>query len=85
MLNPTSKHRPSAGFSPGEQQVAYPAYSSCEGSKSRMSGSGAYSPVAAAGNRNGRIAWKVEGSGKTYGQWQEEKLAAAMQPHDESD
>jgi hypothetical protein len=50
-----------------------------------MSGSGAYSPVAAAGNRNGRIAWKVEGSGKTYGQWQEEKLAAAMQPHDESD
>ena len=29
----------------------------------------------AAGNRNGRITWKVEGSGQTYAEWQEAKLA----------
>ncbi len=31
--------------------------------------------VVAAGSRNGREYWKVEGTGQTYGQWQDAKLA----------
>jgi len=33
--------------------------------------------VVAAGNRNGRLMWRVEGTGQTYAEWQEARLAAA--------
>jgi hypothetical protein len=33
--------------------------------------------VVAAANRNGRVMWRVEGTGQTYGDWQESSLAAA--------
>jgi len=32
--------------------------------------------VVAAGNRNGRTTWRVEGTGQTYADWQESRLAA---------
>ena len=32
----------------------------------------------AAGNRNGRTYWKVEGTNQTYGEWHDAKLAAAQ-------
>jgi hypothetical protein len=33
--------------------------------------------VVAAGNRNGGLMWRVEGTGQTYAEWQEARLAAA--------
>lgn len=36
--------------------------------------------VVAAANRNGRMNWRVEATGQTYAQWQEEKLAQAGTP-----
>jgi hypothetical protein len=36
--------------------------------------------IVAAGNRNGRTYWRVEGTNQTYGEWQDEKLAVANEP-----
>ena len=33
--------------------------------------------IVAARNMNGRVTWKVEGTGKTYQEWYEQRLAAA--------
>jgi hypothetical protein len=33
--------------------------------------------VVAGGNRNGRLMWRVEGTGQTYAEWQEARLTAA--------
>jgi hypothetical protein len=36
--------------------------------------------IVAAGNRNGRTYWRVEGTNQTYGEWQDAKLAVASEP-----
>ena len=33
--------------------------------------------VVYAGNQNGRVAWRAQGTGQTYGDWQEAKIKAA--------
>jgi hypothetical protein len=39
--------------------------------------------VVAAANRNGRVMWRVEGTGETYGEWQESQLPAVVGDDDE--
>jgi hypothetical protein len=38
--------------------------------------------VVNAGNMNGRTAWKIAETGQTYGEWLEQKVAAAGGPTD---
>lgn len=41
--------------------------------------------VVAGGNRNGRIAWRIKGTGQTYGDWQESRLGVTDNDGDSND